>query len=66
MEWRGKGLLLASGSAGMQAIAGVAAVVLGSLAIAMAGANDMILVLVAFLSLGTTLVLTGCSLSGTV
>jgi hypothetical protein len=65
-QWRGKGLLGASGSAGMQAIAGVAAVVLGSLAIAMAGVHDMILVLVALLSLGATLVVTGSSLSETV
>lgn len=57
---------MASGSAGMQALAGLAAIVLGILAIAGTGADDMILILVALLALGATLVLTGSSLSGTV
>jgi hypothetical protein len=56
---------MASGSAGMQALAGLAAVVLGILAIAMAGA-DITLFLVAFLVLGATLMLTGSTLSGAV
>lgn len=57
---------MASGSAGMQALTGLAAIVLGILAIAGTGADDMILILVALLALGATLVLTGSSLSGTV
>lgn len=57
---------MASGSAGMQALAGLAAVVLGILAIAMAGPNTTMLSLVAFLALGATLMLTGSTLSGVV
>ncbi len=56
---------MASGSAGMQALAGLAAIVLGILAITGAG-NDVILNLVALLALGATLVLTGSALSATV
>lgn len=60
---------MASGSAGMQALAGLAAVVLGILALTIHGANgeyDIVLVFVAFLVLGATLMLTGSTLSGTV
>lgn len=56
---------LASGSAGIQALAGLAAVVLGILAIAGTGVDDVILILVALLGLGATLILTGSTLSGT-
>ena len=55
---------MASGSAGIQALAGLAAVVLGILAAA--GTNEVVLSLVALLALGATLVLTGSTLSGTV
>jgi hypothetical protein len=55
---------MASGSAGMQALAGLAAVVLGILAIATAA--DVTLFLVAFLVLGATLMFTGSTLSGAV
>jgi hypothetical protein len=64
---------MASGSAGMQALAGLAAVVLGILAIAMrpevvatAGEANVVLFLVAYLVLGATLMLTGSTLSGAV
>lgn len=56
---------MASGSAGMQALAGLGAIVLGILAIA-GTVDDVILILVALLALGATLVLTGGTLSGTV
>lgn len=56
---------MASGSAGIQALAGLAAIVLGVLALAGA-ANDLVLNLVALLALGSTLVLTGSTLSATV
>ncbi|MGA7384533.1 MAG: hypothetical protein WBW81_07540 [Methylocella sp.] len=56
---------LASGSAGIQALAGLAAVVLGILGLAGTGIDDMILILVALLALGATLILTGSTLSGT-
>jgi hypothetical protein len=56
---------LASGSAGIQALAGLAAVVLGIFAIAGTGVDDVILILVALLALGATLILTGSTLSGT-
>jgi hypothetical protein len=56
---------MASGSAGMQALAGLAAIVLGILAVAGA-TNDLTLNLVALLALGATLVLTGSTLSATV
>jgi len=45
---------MASGSAGIQALAGLAAVVLGILAIAGTGVDDVILILVALLALGAT------------
>jgi hypothetical protein len=57
---------MASGSAGMQALAGLSAVVLGILAIATTGTSQTVLFLVAFLALGATLILTGSTLSGTV
>lgn len=56
---------MASGSAGIQALAGLAAVVLGILAVA-GNVNDLTLNLVALLALGSTLILTGGSLSATV
>jgi hypothetical protein len=56
---------MASGSAGIQALAGLAAIVLGILAVAGA-MNDLALNLVALLALGSTLVLTGSTLSATV
>lgn len=56
---------MASGSAGIQALAGLAAIVLGVLAVAGA-ANATILILTALLALGSTLVLTGSTLSTTV
>jgi hypothetical protein len=55
---------MAFGSAGMQALAGLAATVLGILAIA--GSNTVVLALVALLALGGTLILTGSTLSATV
>lgn len=55
---------MASGSAGIQALAGLAAVILGILAVV--GTNPGVLTLVALLVLGTTLVLTGSALSGAV
>lgn len=56
---------MASGSAGIQALAGLAAIVLGVLAVAGTTA-DMTLNLVALLALGATIVLSGGSLSATV
>lgn len=56
---------MASGSAGIQAIAGLAAVVLGVLALA-GDANDLTLNLSALLALGATLIMTGSTLSATV
>lgn len=56
---------MASGSAGLQALAGLAAIVLAIIAIAGARA-DVTLNLVALLALGATLILTGGSLSATV
>ncbi len=56
---------MASGSAGIQALAGLAVIVLGILAVAGA-ANDQTLNLVALLALGSTIVVTGGSLSATV
>jgi len=55
---------MAFGSAGMQALSGLAAMVLGILALA--GANTVVLTLVALLALGGTLILTGSTLSATV
>lgn len=57
---------MASGSAGIQSLAGLGAIVLGVLAVAGGGVNDVILNLVALLALGATLVLTGSTLSTTV
>jgi hypothetical protein len=56
---------MASGSAGIQALAGLAAIVLGVLAVAGAP-HEAMLNLVALLALGATTVLTGGSLSTTV
>jgi hypothetical protein len=56
---------MASGSAGIQSLAGLGAIVLGVLAVAGAN-NDVVLNLVALLALGATLVLTGSTLSTTV
>jgi hypothetical protein len=55
---------MASGSAGMQAMAGLAAVVLGILAVI--GTFPAVLTLVALLVMGVTIVLTGAELSGAV
>ena len=55
---------MASGSAGIQMLAGLAAVVLGILAVI--GINHDILTLAALIVLGTTIVLTGSALSGLV
>ncbi len=55
---------IASGSAGLQAFAGLAAVVLGILAVINIDAG--LLTLVALLVLGTTAMLTGCALSSIV
>ena len=57
---------MASGSAGLQALAGLAAIVLGVLALAGTGIDSAVLILVAYLALGATMVLTGSTLSGTV
>ena len=56
---------MASGSAGIQALAGLAAIVLGILALA-GNTADLTLNLVALLALGSTIVLTGSTLSATV
>jgi hypothetical protein len=67
-EFAGREILaseMASGSAGIQALAGLAAVVLGILAVA-GNRADLTLNLVALLALGATVVLTGGSLSATV
>ncbi|HLH97293.1 MAG TPA: hypothetical protein VKW08_19450 [Xanthobacteraceae bacterium] len=53
---------MASGSAGMQALAGLAAAVLGILAVV--GTNPEVLTVIGLLVLGTTIVLTGGALSG--
>jgi hypothetical protein len=55
---------MASGSAGIQALAGLAAVVLGILAVI--GMKPGVLIFVALLVLGTTLVLTGTAMSAAV
>ncbi len=55
---------MAFGSGGMQALAGLSAIVLGILALA--GNNTLVLGLVALLVLGATLILTGSTLSATV
>jgi hypothetical protein len=56
---------MASGSAGTQALAGLAAIVLGVLGV-IGGGSATVLSLVAILALGATIVLTGSSLSGAV
>jgi len=56
---------MASRSAGVQALAGLGAIVLGILAVAGA-TGDLTLNLVALLGLGATIILTGSSLSATV
>ena len=56
---------MAFGSATMQALAGLAAIVLGIIALA-GGGNAEVLSLVALLALGGTLILTGSTLSATV
>jgi hypothetical protein len=56
---------MASGSAGMQALAGLAAIVLGILSVS-GVQNDVVLNLVGLLALGATLVFTGSALSATV
>ena len=55
---------VAAGSAGVQSLAGLAAIVLGVLALA--GLNPAVLTLAALIALGATLILTGGSLSATV
>lgn len=55
---------MASGSAGVQMLAGLAAVVLGILAVV--GVNPTILLLAALIVLGATVILTGSALSGLV
>lgn len=55
---------MASGSAGMQALAGLAGAILGILAVV--GSAPATLTMVAFLVLGTAIVLTGDALSGAV
>ena len=55
---------MASGSAGIQAFAGLAAIVLAILAVT--GIASVVLSLVALLVLGATLVMTGTTLSGVV
>ncbi len=57
---------MASGSAGMQALAGLSAGILGVLALVGTGIDSVVLILVALVALGATLVLTGSTLSGTV
>lgn len=56
---------MASGSAGIQSLAGLAAIVLGILAV-VGVANGVILTLIALLVLGAMIVLTGSTLSGMV
>jgi hypothetical protein len=55
---------MASGSAGLQCLAGLGAIVLGILAVT--GTNPTILTLVGLLVLGSTVLLTGSTLSGAV
>ncbi len=55
---------MASGSAGVQALAGLTAIVLGVLAVV--GLQQMVLALSALVVLGASIVLTGSSLSGAV
>jgi hypothetical protein len=55
---------MASGSAGVQTLAGLASIVLGILAVL--GINQSILMLAALIILGATIILTGSALSGLV
>ena len=55
---------MASGSAGVQTLAGLASIVLGILAVL--GINQGILMLAALIILGATIILTGSALSGLV
>jgi hypothetical protein len=55
---------MAYGSGGLQALAGLAAIVLGILAIAGTGGDDRILILAALLVLGATMVVTGSTMTG--
>jgi hypothetical protein len=55
---------MASGSAGIQFLAGAAAVVLGIIAVT--GLHGMMLTLVALLVIGLTFILTGSAVSGLV
>jgi hypothetical protein len=55
---------MASGSAGVQMLAGLAAIVLGIIAVS--GTNPEVLTLAALLVLGATVILTGSTLSGVV
>jgi hypothetical protein len=55
---------MASGSAGIQMLAGLAAIVLGILAVV--GINQNVLMLAALIVLGATVILTGSALSGLV
>jgi ABC-type multidrug transport system permease subunit len=55
---------MASGSAALQCLAGLAAIVLGILAVT--GTNSMVLTLIGLLVLGATVLLTGSTLTGTV
>jgi hypothetical protein len=56
---------MASGSAGMQALTGLAGGVLGILALVGTGIDSTVLILVALLALGGALLLTGGALTGT-
>ncbi|HUI21182.1 MAG TPA: hypothetical protein VLZ74_09075 [Methylocella sp.] len=56
---------LASGSAGMEALAGLAAGILGILALVGTGIDSAVLILVALLAVGGALMLTGGALTGT-
>jgi hypothetical protein len=56
---------MAFGSGGLQALAGLSAIVLGILAIAGTGGDDKILILAALLVLGATMVVTGSTMTGT-
>jgi cytochrome c biogenesis protein CcdA len=55
---------MASGSAALQCLAGLAAIVLGIVAVT--GTNPMVLTLVGLLVLGATVLLTGSTLTGAV
>jgi hypothetical protein len=57
---------MATGSAGIQALAGLSAIVLGILAVIGSVGHPVTLTLVALLGLGGTLIMTGTTLSGVV